>query len=264
MNLQLKDKVALVTGAGQGIGRAGVTRFLEEDAIVYAADINREQLQQLREQYPSERLKTLYFDVTDEKCIADGVQSIIAESGRLDAFFHNAMDVKYINNCDRPITQLETDVWTRIRTLVLDGTYYCVKHVGRAMEKQRSGSIILTSTVDALIGCPGIDAYVTAKGGIVSMVRGAAVTLARSGVRINSIAPGFVKTPHQMSFVNDPQIRKLHLLDLADPAEIASIAVFLASDIARVITGTTISADCGYGCFKGDAETFNTIVTTPE
>jgi enoyl-[acyl-carrier-protein] reductase (NADH) len=67
-----------------------------------------------------------------------------------------------------------------------------------------------------------------------------------------------------MSLVDDPQIRKLHLLDLADPSEIASIAVFLASDVARVITGTTISADCGYGCFKGDVETFNSIVTTPE
>lgn len=264
MDLKLKDRVVLITGAGQGVGRAGVTRFLEENAIVYAADVNREQLARLQQEYPADRLKTLYFDVTDEKCVASGVERIVAAEGRLDVLFHNAMNAKYVNNCDKPITELPEEVWINIRTLVLDGTFHCVKYVGQAMERQKRGSIVLTSTVDALIACPGISAYVTAKGGVVALVRAAATSLSPRGVRINSIAPGFVKTPAQMSFIDDPQIRKLHLMDVADPLEVADIAVFLASDVSRLITGTTISADSGYGCFKGDIATFNQTVATPD
>lgn len=264
MNLNLTNQVVLITGAGQGIGRAGVDRFLDEGAVVYAADVNRSQLEDLTRQYPSGKLRTLYFDVTDENCVADGVAQIVAAEGRLDVLFHNAMSAEFVNNHDRRVTELSAEVWTKIRHLVLDGTFHCLKHVGQAMENQRKGSIILTSTVDALIGCPGFDAYVAAKGAIVALVRSAAAGLSPLGVRVNSIAPGFVKTPAQAGFIDAPEIKRLHLLEVAEPEEVANVALFLASDASRVITGTTIAADSGYLCFKGDVEQFRQLVVTQE
>lgn len=264
MDLKLKDAVVLITGAAQGIGRAGVTGFHQEGCLVYAADVNRAALQQLADEYPNRRVRPLYFDVTDDATVAAGVARIVEETGRLDVFFHNAMSAAYVNNHDGPVTRIADEAWTRIRTLVLDGTYHCLRHVGRVMERQRRGSIILTSTVDALIGCPGFDAYVASKGAIVALVRSVAANLSPLGVRVNSIAPGFVKTPAQMSFIDNPALKKLHLMDVADPEEIVNLALFLASHVSRVITGTTIAADSGYLCFKGDVEQFAQMVVTPD
>ena len=264
MDLNLNNKVVLVTGAAQGIGKAGVMGFLDEGAVVYGGDVNQEQLESLTQERPSEKLHSLFFDVTDSQSVANGVAMIVAAEGRIDVLFHNAMSAKYVNNYDRSITELSEEVWTHIRTLVLDGTYHCLKHVGQVMEKQGSGSIILTSTVDALIGCPGFDAYVASKGAVVALVRSVAADLSPQGVRVNSIAPGFVKTPAQMGFIDDPELKKLHLMDVAEPEEIANVALFLASEVSRVITGTTLVADSGYLCFKGDLDQFDSMVVTRE
>jgi len=264
MDLNLTNKVVLVTGAAQGIGKAGVMRFLDEGAIVYCGDVNQDQLESLKQERPSEKLHSLFFDVTDSQSVAEGVAKIVAAEGQIDVLFHNAMSAEYVNNCDRSVTELSEEVWTKITTLVLDGTYHCLKYVGQVMKKQGSGSIILTSTVDALIGCPGFDAYVASKGAIVALVRSVAANLSPKGVRVNSIAPGFVKTPAQMGFIDDPEIKKLHLMDVAEPEEIANVALFLASEVSRVITGTTLVADSGYLCFKGDLDQFDSMVVTKE
>ena len=91
-----------------------------------------------------------------------------------------------------------------------------------------------------------------------------AANLSPKGVRVNSIAPSFVKTPAQMGFIDDPELKKLHLMDVAEPQEIANVALFLASDVSRVITGTTLVADSGYLCFKGDLDQFDSMVATKE
>jgi len=262
MELGLTDNVVLVTGGGQGIGKAGVMRFLDEGAIVYAGDINDQQLQELQQERPTKKLRTVHFDVTDSRSVADGVEKIVEAEGRLDTLFHNAMSAQYVNNNDRGVTDLSEEVWRKIRTLVLDGTYHCLKYVGRVMKKQGKGSIILTSTVDALIGCPGFDAYVASKGAVVALVRSTAADLSPQGVRVNSVAPGFVKTPAQMGFIDDPALKKLHLMEVAEPEDIANVALFLASDVSRVITGTTIVADSGYLCFKGDIGEFDQMIAT--
>ena len=264
MELGLDDKVVLVTGAGQGIGKAGVMRFLDEGAVVYCGDVNQEQLESLLEERPSDKLHTLLFDVTDSQSVANGVGKIVEAEGRIDVLFHNAMSAKYVNNHDRSVTELSEEVWNKIRTLVLDGTYHCLKYVGQVMEKQGNGSIVLTSTVDALVGCVGFDAYVASKGAIVALVRSVAANLSPKGVRVNSIAPGFVKTPAQMGFIDDPALKKLHLMDVAEPEEIANVALFLSSDASRVITGTTLVADSGYLCFKGDVDQFDSMAVTQE
>lgn len=262
MDLKLDHKIVLITGAGQGIGRAAVLQFIREGAIVYAADINMEQLNTFKIEQPNADIRPLLFDVTNSKAVDEGVAKIIAEAGRIDVLFHNAMSAEYVNNFDASVVELSEEVWTKIRTLVLDGTFHVLKYVGQVMEAQQSGSIILTTTVDALIGCVGFDAYVASKGAIVALVRSVAARLSPKGVRVNSIAPGFVKTPAQMSFVDDPALKKLHLLEVAEPEDIANVALFLASDMSKVITGTTLVADAGYLCFKGDPDQFEEMVVT--
>jgi NAD(P)-dependent dehydrogenase (short-subunit alcohol dehydrogenase family) len=126
------------------------------------------------------------------------------------------------------------------------------------MLEQRSGSIILTATVDALVGQAGLDAYTAAKGGVVAMTRSMAAGLSPEGVRVNAICPGFVKTPHQSVFLDDDKeratIESLHLMGIMEPEEIAAFAVFLASDEARSMTGGIHVADSGYTAFKANID----------
>ena len=114
--------------------------------------------------------------------------------------------------------------------------------------------MVFTATDDALIGQAGIDAYTAAKGGVVAMVRSMAAGLSPEGVRVNAVCPGFVNTPHQSVFMNDPVqrgvIENLHLLPISEPEDIAEFAVFLASDRARTVTGGVFPVDAGYLAFK--------------
>jgi NAD(P)-dependent dehydrogenase (short-subunit alcohol dehydrogenase family) len=117
--------------------------------------------------------------------------------------------------------------------------------------------------VDALIAQAGVDAYSAAKGGVISLARSAAAGLSPQGIRINSICPGFIATPDQAAFLENPvhraEIDKMHLIDIAKPEDIAEYAAFLLSDSARCITGTTHMVDSGYSSFKGKMDIRNQI-----
>ena len=164
-----------------------------------------------------------------------------------------------------PSTELPEEIWHKITTLIVDGTFYISKYVAQQMLKQKSGSIILTATTDALIGQAGLDAYTASKGAIISLTRSMAAGLSPEGIRVNAICPGFVETPHQMNFMNDPKIRKeledLHLMGILKPEDIAEFALFLASDKSRMITGAIHAVDSGYTAFKGKMELFDQITS---
>jgi NAD(P)-dependent dehydrogenase (short-subunit alcohol dehydrogenase family) len=138
--------------------------------------------------------------------------------------------------------------------LVLTGTFRVVKYAGRQMLTQGSGSIILSSTVDALVGCAGLDSYTAAKGGVTALTRSLAAGLAPDGIRVNAIAPSFVSTEPQKVWLEDDAsratIEQLHLLEIPTPEEIAPLVVYLASDESRRMTGTVIPLDSGYMAFK--------------
>jgi NAD(P)-dependent dehydrogenase (short-subunit alcohol dehydrogenase family) len=145
----------------------------------------------------------------------------------------------------------------------LTGTFLVLKHVGRQMIAQRSGSIIVSSTVDALVGCAGLDSYTAAKGGVTSMVRSFAAGIGQDGVRVNAIAPSFVSTEPQRVWLDDADasatIARLHILPVPTPEQIAPFVVYLASDESAAVTGTVFPVDAGYLAFKAQVDVMGTM-----
>ncbi len=267
MDQLLKDKVSIITGGCSGMGKAGVELFSKAGGQIVIADINENAGVELEN-----KLKNLNFlvefiktDVTNTKNVQNTINEVINKYGKIDILFHNAVDVPLVNNHDKRITELPEEIWHKITTLIVDGTFYISKYVGQQMLKQKSGSIILTATTDALIGQAGLDAYTASKGAIISLTRSMAAGLSPEGIRVNAICPGFVETPHQMNFMNDPKIRKeledLHLMGILKPEDIAEFALFLASDKSRMITGAIHAVDSGYTAFKGKMELFDQITS---
>ena len=126
------------------------------------------------------------------------------------------------------------------------------------MIAQGGGSIVLTGTADALIGCAGLDAYTAAKGGVHALTRSFAAGIARDGVRVNTISPSFVSTEPQLEWLEDAGSRQaidaLHLLPIPSPEEVAPLVVYLASDESRAMTGAVLPIDSGYMAFKADLD----------
>ena len=250
----LTGKVAIVTGAASGIGRAGARAFAAAGATVIVADINEDGGGRVVQEI-GERAQFQPVDVRDTLQVQRMVANTVARCGRVDVLFHNAMNVPLVNRGDGRATELDEGTWREIIDLVLNGTFYCCKYAGQQMLKQGSGSIVLTATTDALIGQAGIDAYTAAKGGVVAMTRSLAAGLSPAGVRVNAVCPSFVETPHQAPFLSDPIERKkiedLHLMGILQPEDVADFGVFLASDRARRVTGGIFPVDAGYTAFKG-------------
>ncbi len=263
----LKNKVILVTGAAQGIGEAAGRIFCQHGATVVVTDIHGDRVSEnaaglARAGHAAIGMK---LDVTDPASVAKAVDGTVQEFGRVDGLFHNAMSAAYVNNNDTIVTDLSDEVWHHIINLTLTGTFNVMRALGRRMAEQGFGSMVMTATVDALIAQAGVDAYSAAKGGVVSLVRSAAAGLSPKGVRLNSLCPGFVTTPDQASFLEDPDRRKsiddMHLTDIATPEDIAEYAAFLLSDAARCVTGATHLVDSGYSSFKGKMDVRDQIST---
>ena len=256
MSQRLAGKVAIVTGAASGIGKAGARLFASEGAEVFVADINQQAGRTVSEAITAEGFKATFIalDVRETNSVQAMVEAVVERTGRIDVLFHNVVNARMVNQQDRRCTDLPEEIWLEIVNVVLNGTYRCCKAVGQEMIRQRSGSIILTATVDALIGCAGIDAYTAAKGGVVAMTRSLAAGVADDGIRVNAICPGFVETEPQREWLEKPgaadTMRMLHLLPIAQPDDIAQFALYLASDQASKVTGGIFPIDSGYMAFK--------------
>jgi NAD(P)-dependent dehydrogenase (short-subunit alcohol dehydrogenase family) len=260
--VRLDGKVALVVGGGSGMGRAGALAMSAEGARVVVSDLSLERAEAVAASIGDSAVG-VHVDVTSTELVQRLVATTVERFGRIDALYHCAADVHFVNTKDNRLTELEDDVWSRMIDIHLTGTFHVLKHVGRQMIAQRSGSMIVSSTVDALVGCAGLDSYTAAKGGVTSLVRSFAAGIGRDGVRVNAIAPSFVSTEPQQVWLNDDHalstIQSLHILPMPTPEQVAPFVVYLASDESVAVTGTVFPIDAGYTAFKAQVDVMGTV-----
>jgi len=262
---RLEGKVALVVGGGSGMGRAGAAAMAAEGAAVVVSDIALDRAESVAASIVEDggTAVGMHVDVTSAELVEGVVAATVERFRSLDVLYHCAADVAFVNTRDDRLTELDDDVWQRMIDIHLTGTFLVLKHAGRQMIAQGSGSIIVSSTVDALVGCAGLDSYTAAKGGVTSMVRSFAAGVGRDGVRVNAIAPSFVSSESQRVWLDDPKalatIAGLHILPVPTPEQVAPFVVYLASDESAAVTGTVFPVDAGYMAFKAQVDVMGTM-----
>ena len=244
MTNKLKDKVALITAAGQGIGKATAIAFHNEGAKVIATDINDKTLNELSKEYPKIEVKNL--DSTNKDAIKDYISTI----SKIDILF-NAVGFVHHGT----ILECEEKDWDFSSNVNVKSMYFMCKAILPMMAKQNGGSIInVSSCASSLKGFPNRFVYGTTKGAVIGLTKAIAADFVKQNIRCNSIAPGTVFSPSWQDRVNqspDPVQAKKDFIArqpmgrLGTAEEIASVAVYLASDEATFTTGTTISVDGG-------------------
>jgi NAD(P)-dependent dehydrogenase (short-subunit alcohol dehydrogenase family) len=257
MSSRLAGKVALVVGGGSGMGRASAVAMAVEGAAVVVSDLDLARAEAVAAAIGGQAV-AMHVDVTSSELVRGLVSETVARFRRIDVLYHCAADVHFVNTQDRRATELDEEVWRRMIDVHLTGAFLAVKYVGRQMLAQRSGSIILSSTVDALVGCAGLDSYTAAKGGVTSMTRSLAAGLGPDGIRVNAIAPSFVSTEPQRVWLECEESRRtieaLHVLPIPTPEQIAPFVVYLASDESEAVTGGVFPIDSGYMAFKAASD----------
>jgi NAD(P)-dependent dehydrogenase (short-subunit alcohol dehydrogenase family) len=257
VRMRLKDKVAIVVGSGSGMGKATAELFAKEGArVVVTAHINVEGGEAVAARLREEGGDATFVqvDVADSGSVQGLVGASLERYGRIDVLFNNAAPMRLLQEHDRPVAELPEEVWDRMIDVVLKGTYLCSKYVIPQMIEQGGGSIINNGSVDALVAAVGYDAYTAAKGGVVSLTRSMAGGYARHGIRVNCISPGVVATEVAEDVLGDPQVRQqveaLHMLGIGSSEDVAYLAVYLASDESRWMTGSNLVLDGGYTALK--------------
>lgn len=241
-----EGQVALVTGAGQGIGQAIALRFARDGADVALVDVNRETAEAVgREvQAVGRRAAIRVADISDHFAVQAAVKEIATELGRLDVLINNAGVEKRA-----PFLEIRPEDWQRQLDVNLSGTFYCTQAAAREMAKRRYGRIVNISSVAGLIGPIDLAAYGVSKAGVIGLTRAAALDLADYGITVNCIAPGPIETELMLgawtaeALRERPQHGAIPRFGTVD--EIANAAAFLASPDSGFITGITVSVDGG-------------------
>jgi len=249
MNLSFENKVALVTGAGSGMGLATAKAFAEAGAAIVLADFRAETVEAEARRLVAAGHKAIAVrcDVSDDTQVEAMVDRTVAEFGRLDAAFNNAGVMARI----APTADSSREDWDRVIGVNLRGVWSCMKYELRQMQRQGSGAIVNNASVGALTGNPGIGSYIASKHGVVGLTRTAALEYVKHGIRVNGVNPGLIDTPIARDVVNGSEqayediAQHVPIGRAGTPEEIASAVLWLCSSGASYVVGHALTVDGG-------------------
>jgi NAD(P)-dependent dehydrogenase (short-subunit alcohol dehydrogenase family) len=244
----LKDKVVLVTAGGAGIGRAIAERFCDEGASVHVCDVNERALGDLKA--ATRGINGHCTDVASATAVAALFEDI---GPAIDVLVNNAG----IGGPRAPIDRIDTDDWSRTLDVNLSGAFFCLREATRRMKPLGKGCIINISTSSVRTALPNRTPYIVSKAGLMGLTHNAARELGPAGIRVNAILPGYIDNPRGAAItaaiaaergipverVREDALRYISMRTMIDPTEVAAMAVFLASDEARHVSGQFIGVD---------------------
>ncbi len=247
----LKDKVAIVTGARQGMGKAHALLLAEAGAKVVVSDISLEDCQKVVEEIENNGGEALALkcDISKKKEVDKMVEGVIEKWGKIDILVNNAGICQF-----KPFFDLEEKDWDQTLDINLKGYFLCSQAVGKEMLKQKSGVIVNVASVamgQQGIGMSNIVHYCASKGGIAAMTEALAVELAPYNIRVNAVSPGMIETPMINSVKESPEqmetiLNRVPLGRVGKPEEVSNLVLFLSSDESSYMTGSVVVVDGGW------------------
>ncbi|KAJ3697576.1 hypothetical protein LUZ61_001281 [Rhynchospora tenuis] len=256
---RLPGKVALITGAASGIGKAAAIRFIENGAKVLLADVQDDLGKSIANDL-GPNASFIHCDVTNEQEISSSVEHAVAQYGQLDVMYNNA---GIIGTLAPTILDLELEGFDRTMAINVHSMVAGIKHASRVMIPHQAGSIICMASATAILGGMAPHDYTVSKAAVVGLVKSTAAELNQHGIRVNCISPHIIPTPlgvngfKKLSGINDEKIATKMAHNLwefkgaqCEASDVAEAAVFLASDYAKYISGHNLVVDAGFTCFK--------------
>lgn len=245
---RLEGKAAVITAGGSGIGAATARRFASEGAMVVVADISGTRAEEIAGEIAKNggEVKWLKMDASDPEGVQAAIRLATDSWGRLDVMFNNAG-----LGMAQPLEEMSLDTWNRVVAVTLTSAFLGIKYSLPIMRKQGGGSIINTASISGIAGDYNMSAYNATKAGVINLARSAALENAKHGVRVNCVCPGGINTRvTKLLGGNDVEgfrnkLGQNPIGRIGEPEEIANVVLFLASDEASFVTGTTLVADGG-------------------